>query len=64
MTTKMNEMIERICPLTIVLNAGAIGISMTDLEMGLKLISYSAAIIWTLIKITKEIRFWNDKQQK
>lgn len=60
----MNEMIERICPLTIVLNAGAIGISMTDLEMGLKLISYSAAIIWTLIKITKEIRFWNDKQQK
>lgn len=60
----MNEMIERICPLTIVLNAGAIGISMTDLEMGLKLISYSAAIIWTLIKITKEIRFWNDKKQK
>ena len=64
MTTKMNEMIERICPMTIMLNVGAIGISMTELEMGLKLISYSAAIIWTLIKITKEIKFWNDKNQK
>ena len=60
----MNEIFERICPMTIMLNAGAIGISMTDFEMGLKLISYSAAIIWTLIKITKEIKFWNNKNQK
>tara|TARA_R110002110_G_scaffold288836_2_gene503220 strand:+ start:140 stop:283 length:144 start_codon:yes stop_codon:yes gene_type:complete len=46
------------------LNVGAIGISMTDLEMGLKLVSYTAAIIWTIVKITKEIKFWNDKNQK
>lgn len=57
----MNEMIQRVCPMTIILNIGAVGISLTDVEMGLKLISYSAAIIWTIIKIAKEIRFWNDK---
>ena len=61
MTTKMNEIIERICPMTIMLNVGAIGISMTEIEMGLKLLSYTAAIIWTIVKITKEIKFWNDK---
>jgi hypothetical protein len=61
MTSKMNEMIQRVCPMTIILNIGAVGISLTDVEMGLKLISYSAAIIWTIIKIAKEIRFWNDK---
>lgn len=60
----MNEIISRICPLTIMLNVGAIGISMTDLEMGLKLASYTAALIWTLVKITKEIKFWNDKNKK
>ena len=60
----MHEIISRICPLTIMLNVGAIGISMTDLEMGLKLVSYTAAIIWTIVKITKEIKFWNDKNQK
>jgi hypothetical protein len=59
----MNEMIERICPLTIMLNVGAVGISLTDLEMGLKLLSYTAAIVWTIVKITKEIRFWNDKRK-
>ena len=63
MITKMNEMIERTCPMTILLNVSAIGISLTDVEMGLKLISYTAAIIWTIIKITKEIRFWNDKRK-
>ena len=57
----MHEIIERICPLTIMLNAGAIGISMTDFELGLKLLSYTAAIVWTIVKITKEIKFWNDK---
>jgi len=59
----MNEMIERICPLTIMLNVGAVGISLTDLEMGLKLLSYTAAIVWTIVKTTKEIRFWNDKRK-
>jgi len=57
----MNDLIERVCPMTILLNVSAIGISLTDLEMSLKLISYTAAIVWTIIKITKEIKFWNDK---
>jgi len=57
----MNELIERTCPMTILLNVSAIGISLTDLEMSLKIISYTAAIVWTIIKITKEIKFWNDK---
>tara|TARA_R100000742_G_C4249304_1_gene67810 strand:- start:625 stop:816 length:192 start_codon:yes stop_codon:yes gene_type:complete len=61
MITKMNELIERTCPMTILLNVSAIGISLTDLEMSLKIISYTAAIVWTIIKITKEIKFWNDK---
>ena len=61
MLVKMNEIITRICPLTVFVNIGAIGISMTDIEMGLKLGSYTVAIIWTLIKVAKEIKFWNDK---
>lgn len=52
---------ERICPMTILVNVGAISMSLSDFEMGLKLVSYAAAIIWTAIKITKEIKFWNDK---
>ena len=53
---------ERICPMTVMVNVGAIGMSMTEVEIGLKIISYSAAIIWTAIKIAKEVKFWN--QQK
>tara|TARA_R110000787_G_scaffold69790_1_gene155187 strand:+ start:11872 stop:12051 length:180 start_codon:yes stop_codon:yes gene_type:complete len=55
----MNEIIERICPMTIILNVGALGISMTEFEMSLKLVSYSTAIIWTIIKISKELKNWN-----
>ena len=54
---------ERICPMTIMLNVGAIGVSMTEVEIGLKVISYSAAIIWTVIKIAKEIKFWNQQNK-
>lgn len=54
---------ERICPMTIMLNVGAIGLSMTEVEIGLKIISYSAAIIWTAIKIAKEIKFWNQQNK-
>tara|TARA_R100000734_G_scaffold10486_1_gene7913 strand:+ start:2612 stop:2794 length:183 start_codon:yes stop_codon:yes gene_type:complete len=60
----MNEMIERICPTTILLNVSAIGISMTDLELGLKMLSYTAAIVWTTIKIAKEIQMWNQNSKK
>jgi len=60
---KMSEIITRICPLTVMLNVGAIGISMTEIEMGLKLASYTVAIIWTTIKVAKEIKFWNEKNK-
>ena len=59
---KMYGIYERICPMTVMVNVGAIGMSMTEVEIGLKIISYSAAIIWTAIKIAKEVKFWN--QQK
>ena len=61
MILKMQTIIERICPLTIVLNVGAIGISLTQMELTLKLISYSIAIIWTTIKVVKELKDWNKK---
>ena len=61
MILKMQTIIERICPLTIVLNVGAIGISLTQMELTLKLISYSIAIIWTTIKVIKELKDWNKK---
>ena len=51
---------ERICPMTIMLNVGAIGLSMSDVELTLKLLSYSVAIIWTSIKVIKEIKNWSE----
>ena len=61
MILKMQTIIERICPMTILLNVGAIGISLTQMELTLKLISYSIAIIWTTIKVIKELKDWNKK---
>lgn len=60
---KMYGITERICPMTIMLNVGAIGLSMTEVEVGLKIISYATAIIWTSIKIAKEVKTWNDKNK-
>tara|TARA_R110000824_G_scaffold399381_1_gene604788 strand:+ start:209 stop:391 length:183 start_codon:yes stop_codon:yes gene_type:complete len=59
----IQEIAERFCPLTIALNIGAIGISMTDVEMIIKLASYSVAIIWTTLRILKEIKDWNIKKK-
>jgi hypothetical protein len=58
-TTKMTEIIKGFCPTTIMLNIGAIGVSLTDLEIGLKIISYAVAIIYTIFRIAKEIKTWN-----
>lgn len=57
----MQTIIERICPMTLLLNVGAIGISLSQMELTLKLISYSIAIIWTTIKVVKELKDWNKK---
>ena len=64
MILKMQTIIERFCPMTIILNIGAIGISMTQMEMTLKLISYSVAIILTTIKVVKEIKNWNEQTKR
>jgi len=57
----INEIIGKFCPTTILLNIGAIGISMTGMEIGLKIISYIVAIGYTVIKIAKEIKEWKKK---
>lgn len=57
----MQTIIEKICPTTLLLNVGAIGISLSQMELTLKLISYSIAIIWTTIKVVKELKDWNKK---
>tara|TARA_R100000426_G_scaffold67229_1_gene46836 strand:- start:78 stop:263 length:186 start_codon:yes stop_codon:yes gene_type:complete len=61
MKKMVNEIINKLCPTTILLNVGAIGISLTDLEIGLKILSYTVAIIYTLFKIINEIREWKKK---
>ena len=61
MILKMQTIIERICPMTLLLNVGAIGISLSQMGLTLKLISYSIAIIWTTIKVVKELKDWNKK---
>ena len=59
----MLESIKGMCPTTIILNIGAIGISLTEVEIGLKLISYIVAIGYTVIKIYKEIKEWKIKKK-
>ena len=59
----INEIAARFCPTTIVLNAGAIGMSMSDVEMGAKLASYFIAILWTSLRVIKEIKDWNLKKK-
>lgn len=58
MPNRMIEITERICPLTVMLNVGAIGIGFTEVEQGLKIISYTVAIIWTILKIRSEINLY------
>lgn len=58
----INEIMGKICPTTIMLNVGAIGIGMTETEQGLKIISYLVAIMWTTIKIINEIKIWQKKK--
>lgn len=58
----INEIIGKFCPTTVVLNVGAIGVSLTDVEIGLKLLSYGVAIIWTTLKIRNELKIWRKKK--
>ncbi len=64
MNTKMIDIIERCCPTTILLNISAIGIGMSEVEQGLKIVSYAVAIIWTILKIRSEISLYNKDKKK
>ena len=61
---RMIDIVERCCPTTILLNVSAIGIGMSEVEQGLKIISYAVAIIWTIMKIRNEIKLYNEKDNK
>ncbi len=39
-------------------NAGALSLSLTDVNEWLQILSMAAALIFTIIKIVKEIRKW------
>ena len=56
---KMLEIVNRICPQTLTINTIAIGLSLTDVEVALKLLSYFVAIVWTTLRVAKELRDWN-----
>jgi len=56
MNKTMNEIINKFCPTTILLNVGAISLSLSEVELGLKVLSYAVAITYTSIKIYKELK--------
>ena len=64
MKKTMIDITDRICPTTILLNISAVGIGMTEVEQGLKIISYAVAIIWTILKIRSEIKLYSERNNK
>jgi len=58
----INDVFTKICPTTMILNIGAIGMSLTDVEIGLKILSYIVAVLYTIIKIMKEVSEWRKKK--
>ena len=51
----INTIMGKFCPTTILLNVGAIGVSFSDVEISMKILSYTVAILYTIIKIAKDI---------
>jgi hypothetical protein len=62
MKKMINEIIGKFCPTTVILNVGAIGMSLTDVEISLKIVSYIVAIIWTALRIANELKIWKKKK--
>ena len=60
----MIDIMERVCPMTVMLNIGAIGIGFSEVEQGLKIISYGVAIVWTILKIRAEIKMYKNKEKE
>ena len=61
---KMIDIFERCCPTTILLNVSGIGIGLSEVEQGLKIVSYAVAIIWTILKIRNEIKLHRETPKK
>ena len=59
---KFIDIANKFCPTTLTINLTTLAISMTDAELILKLLSYAVAIVWTTIKVIKEIKNWNGKK--
>ena len=57
----MNDILNKLCPTTIFLNVGAIGVSLSDVEIGLKILVYVVTVFYTIVKITKELKEWKKK---
>ena len=57
----MNDILSKLCPTTIFLNVGAIGVSLSDVELGLKILVYVVTVFYTIVKITKELKEWKKK---
>ena len=55
------EMLDKDTTEIILANAGALSLSLTDVHEGLQVLSVAAALIFTVIKIIKEIRRWRKK---
>ena len=52
------EMLDKDTTEILLANVGALGLSLTDVHEGLQILSMAAALIFTVIKIVKEIRKW------
>lgn len=57
------EFCNKFCPATLGVNLGAIVISMSEVEVIFKIASYGIAIVWTAVKVVKEIKNWNEKKE-
>tara|TARA_R100001198_G_C5218475_1_gene201459 strand:- start:983 stop:1147 length:165 start_codon:yes stop_codon:yes gene_type:complete len=52
------EMLDKDTTEILLANVGALGLSLTDVHEGLQILSMAAALIFTIIKIVKEIKKW------
>ena len=52
------EMLDKDTTEILLANVGALGLSLTDVHEGLQILSMAAALIFTVIKIVKEVRKW------
>jgi len=52
------EMLDKDTTEILLANVGALGLSLTDVHEGLQILSMAAALIFTIIKIVKEVKRW------